>query len=188
MSYKCEYCKRSRQAKNDCCPGCGQTEIEEIQQRREYEFFHKGYFVKVVENRLEQTNEYFFFRGRDLIDRIRIGLRDWMMLIEPLDEGTDCFYLIWDMFEKSQKDKFGVVKTYEKDPKYKRVEVRLVPWGYEVCNAISKINGRNGIPPHVHGEEPNYVTQMEPSGSVDSMKFREQIHIQPLHQLANWHG
>lgn len=139
---RCEYCRRLR-TNDEPCLGCGQTEIARVQDQHKYEFFHKGYFVKVLQY-LSGLNdiEFFFFRGEKLIEHLKVDFRTFMHLREAhgVSDGEDDFYLIWEMFEETQKGKFGVVKTYENDPKYKRIDARVIPWGYEICNAMIKVN------------------------------------------------
>ena len=127
------------------CVRCGAPEPEAKEIHRQYEFYADGYFVKVINNLSNQSMEYFFFRGDKIIERFEVGLREHMELREAygIKDGEDDREIIWDIFKKAQEKKFGVVRTFEDDPNVKRIEVRVVPWGMEFCQAVTRSGGQN---------------------------------------------
>lgn len=137
----CSYCQRIWLKDEPFCVGCGAPEPEAKEISRRYEFYRDGYFIKAVEGSAGLFGvEYFFFRGDKLIERFELGLRAYMTLKEAYNirDGQDDWEIIWDIFKKAQEKKFGVVRTFENDPKVKRIEVRVVPWGVEFCSARTR--------------------------------------------------
>lgn len=134
----CSYCQRTWLKDQELCASCGAPEPEAEEVKRQCEFYRDGYFIRAIENGWEM--EYFFFRGDKLIERIVLRIRQYMELREAygMREGEDDWPVIWDIFKKAQEKKFGVVRTFEDDPKVKRIEVRVVPWGVEFCNARTR--------------------------------------------------
>ena len=151
------------------CVRCGAPEPEAKEIHRQYEFYADGYFVKVINNLSNQSMEYFFFRGDKIIERFEVGLREHMELREAygIKDGEDDREIIWDIFKKAQEKKFGVVRTFEDDPNVKRIEVRVVPWGRELCRIDGKnlAVGDSGVCRH-HGGR-SRPTPHKPSYSID---------------------
>jgi hypothetical protein len=138
----CSYCQKAWLKGDLYCVGCGAPEPEAKEVKRQFEFYRDGYFIKAIENSGNLFGmEYFFFRGDKLIERFDLGLRAYMTLREVynIKDGQDDWEIIWDIFKKAQEKQFGLVRTFEDDPKVKRIEVRIVPWGRELC----RVDGEN---------------------------------------------
>jgi len=183
MKITCAYCQRTRTNNDTPCLGCGQTEVEgkEHSGLRKFEFFKDGYFIKILQSVQFNDMEIFFFRGEVLVDHLKINYRALMHLREArgVVAGEDDFFLIWEMFEESQKGKFGTVKIYEDDPKYKRIEARIIPWGMDYCQAMIKNgNGRTGNLCRMHGGSVSdaYPRQLGPSGSVSGEEYSQLLY------------
>ena len=143
MKQRCEYCQRTR-TNDEPCSGCGQTEVLEKEDVVKSEFFYNGYFIRTNKSMGSFNMEFYFFRGRELVDTLKINWRDLMLWKEGagIKDGEEWFHLIWDMFKKSQEEKHGLVEIYENDPRYKRIEVRLIEWG---SNGRRRIKSHPGV-------------------------------------------
>lgn len=135
----CSYCQRIWLKDQEFCVGCGAPEPQAEEIERRYEFYRDGYFIKVIAKGVVDM-EYFFFRSDKLVERFELDLRSYMTLLEAygIKDGQDDWEIIWDIFKRAQEKKFGVVRTFENDPEVKRIEVRVVPWGVEFCNARTR--------------------------------------------------